>query len=137
MFSPMKTSLSVQGEATEMHPVVRDEAYRVAYEAIRNACVHSKASDLAVELKYAQDLSISVSDNGVGIPQPLIDQGRNGHYGLQGMRERAERIGGKLKVTSSPNSGTKVTLVIPGRIVFLRSDKSAIERITSLFRGTR
>jgi signal transduction histidine kinase len=113
MFSPMKTSLSVQGETREMHPVVRDEVYRIAYEAIRNACVHSKASELAVELKYSQDLSIRVSDNGVGIPAPLISHGKDGHYGLRGMRERAERIGGKLKVISSANSGTEITVVIP------------------------
>jgi signal transduction histidine kinase/ligand-binding sensor domain-containing protein len=137
MFSPMKTSLRVQGEAREMHPVVRDEVYRIVYEAIRNACVHSKASELAVELKYAQDLSISVSDNGIGIPQLLISQGKNGHYGLQGMRERADRIGGKLKVTSSANSGTEITIVIPGRIVFLRPDKNPIQKIASIFRVPR
>ena len=137
IFSPMKTSLSVQGETREMHPVVRDEVYRVAYEAIRNACVHSKASELAVELKYAEDLSIRVSDNGVGIPSPLISHGRDGHYGLKGMHERAERIGGKLKVTSSADSGTEITVVIPGRVIFLRPGKSPIEKIISVLRDTK
>jgi len=136
MFNAMKTSLSVQGETKEMHPVVRDQVYRIAYEAIRNACVHSKASELKVELKYAQDFSIRVSDNGVGIPALLISGGRDGHYGLQGMHERAERIGGKLKVTSSANSGTEITVVIPGRVIFLRPDKSSIEKIASVFRRT-
>jgi signal transduction histidine kinase len=120
-----------------MHPVVRDEVYRIAYEAIRNACVHSKASELAVELKYAQDLSIRVSDNGVGIPAPLISHGKDGHYGLRGMHERTERIGGKLKITGSPNSGTEVTVVIPGRVIFLGPDRSPIEKITSVFRATK
>jgi signal transduction histidine kinase/ligand-binding sensor domain-containing protein len=137
MFSPMKTSLSVQGETKEMHPVVRDEAYRIAYEAIRNACVHSKASELSVELKYAQNLSIRVSDNGVGIPSELLNQGKNGHYGLRGMRERAERIGGKLKIVSSANSGTEVAVEIPGRVVFLRPDESAMEKIASVFRAMK
>ena len=137
MFSAMKTSLSVQGETREMHPVVRDEVYRIAYEAIRNACVHSKASELEVELKYAQDVSIRVSDNGVGIPAPLIGSGKDGHYGLQGMHERAERIGGKLKVISSANSGTEITVVIPGRVIFLRPDKSSVEKIASVFRAIK
>jgi signal transduction histidine kinase len=137
MFSPMKTSLLVQGETREMHPVVRDEVYRIAYEAIRTACVHSKASELAVELEYAQDLTMRVSDNGVGIPASLISRGKDGHYGLQGMRERAERIGGKLKVTSSANSGTEITIVIPGRVIFLRPDKSSIEKISSVFHVKR
>lgn len=137
MFSPMKTSLRVQGETRDMHPVVRDEVYRIAYEAIRNACVHSRASQLQVELKYAQNLSIRVSDNGVGIPSELLSQGKNGHYGLQGMRERADRVGGKLKIISSVNSGTEVAVEIPGRVVFLRPDQTAMEKIASVFRATK
>lgn len=137
MFSPMKTSLLLKGETKEMHPVVRDEIYRIAYEAIRNACVHSRASQLDVELKYAQNLAIRVSDNGVGIPSEILNQGKNGHYGLQGMRERAERIGGKLKIISSANSGTEVAVEIPGRIVFLRPDETTMEKIASVFRATK
>ena len=60
MFSPMETSFSVEGDSKEMHPVVRDEIYRIGYEAIRNACAHSKASQLHVGLKYGQDLAISM-----------------------------------------------------------------------------
>jgi signal transduction histidine kinase len=90
-----------------------------------------------VELKYAQGLSIRVSDNGIGIPAPLIGTGKGGHYGLQGMQERAERIGAKLKVASSANVGTEITVVIPGQVIFLRPDKSAIEKITSVFRVTK
>jgi len=137
MFSPMKTSFTVQGETREMHPVVRDEIYRIAYEAIRNACVQSKAGELSVELKYAQDLSIRVSDNGVGIPAPLTSRGKDGHYGLQGMHERAERIGAKVKVTSSANSGTEIAVVIPGRVIFLRPSRSLIEKIAPMFRVTK
>ena len=118
MFSPMETSFSVEGDSKEMHPVVRDEIYRIGYEAIRNASVHSKASRLHVGLKYGQDLAISVGDNGVGIPESIINRGTDGHYGLQGMRERAARIGGKLRIVSSVDSGTEVSLVIPGRIAF-------------------
>jgi len=118
MLSSMETSFSVEGDSKEMHPVVRDEIYRIGYEAIRNASAHSKASRLHVGLKYGQDLAISVGDNGVGIPESMINGGTNGHYGLQGMRERAARIGGKLRIVSSVDSGTEVSLVIPGRIAF-------------------
>jgi signal transduction histidine kinase len=90
-----------------------------------------------VELKYAQDLSIRVSDNGAGIPGPLISRGKDGHYGLQGMQERAERIGAKLKVTSSANSGTEIAVVIPGRVIFLRPSRSLIEKIAPMFRVTK
>ncbi len=118
MFSPIETSFSVEGDAKEMHPVVRDEIYRIGYEAIRNASAHSKASRLHVGLKYGQDLAISIGDNGVGIPESVINGGSDGHYGLQGMRERAARIGGKLRIVSSADSGTEVRLVIPGSIAY-------------------
>jgi signal transduction histidine kinase len=88
--------VTVVGDATEMHPIVRDETYRIGFEAIRNACMHSGASQLEVEFRYAHDLTLRVSDNGVGIDPVIADRGKNGHFGLQGMRERAARIGGKL-----------------------------------------
>jgi signal transduction histidine kinase len=127
MFSPIVASFSLDGNAREMHPVVRDEIYRIGYEAIRNACAHSKASQLRVGLKYGQDLAISVGDNGVGIPESIINGSTDGHYGLQGMRERAARIGGKLRIVSSIDSGTEVSLVIPGRIAFRGTGSTGIE----------
>ncbi len=71
-----------------------------------------------VELRYAQDVALCVRDNGVGIDQAVIGRGRQGHFGLQGMRERAARIGGKLTLVSSAASGTEIKLVVPGEIVF-------------------
>jgi signal transduction histidine kinase len=127
MFSTMAASFSVDGDARDMHPVVRDEVYRIGYEAIRNACTHSKARQLHVGLKYGQDLAISVGDNGVGIPEPIINGSTDGHYGLQGMRERAVRLGGKLRIVSSIDSGTEVSLVIPGRIAFRGVGNTEIE----------
>jgi signal transduction histidine kinase/ligand-binding sensor domain-containing protein len=111
-------SFSVDGNAREVHPVVRDEVYRIGYEAIRNACAHSGAGKLEVRLEYGHDLTLRVSDNGAGIESEVVDKGKEGHFGLRGMRERAERIGGKFTLLSSPNSGTVITLVVPGRIAF-------------------
>jgi signal transduction histidine kinase len=114
----MEASLSVVGEAREMHPIVRDEVYRIGYEAIRNACVHSQASQMRVELTYDHDLALRVSDNGVGVDPAVADRGREGHFGLQGMRERAARIVGKLTLVSSASSGTEIKLVVPGSIIY-------------------
>ena len=111
-------SFSVNGNSRELHPVVRDEVYRIGYEAIRNACAHSGAGILEVTLEYAHDLTLRVSDNGTGIEPEVVEQGKEGHFGLRGMRERAERIGAKLTLVSSPNSGTVITLAVPGRIAF-------------------
>ncbi len=88
----MAVTFSVIGAAKEMHPIVRDEIYRIAYEAVRNACLHSGASRLEVELRYAKGLALRVSDNGAGIAPAIADRGKDGHFGLQGMRERAARI---------------------------------------------
>lgn len=122
-----EVTFSVVGDAKEMHPIVRDEVYRIGYEAIRNACQHSGATRLEVELSYAHDLSVRVKDNGSGIEPVVAAEGRQGHFGLQGMRERAARIGAKLTIVSSANSGTEITLVVPGAIVFRKASKPALE----------
>jgi signal transduction histidine kinase len=119
-----------------MHAIVRDEIYRIGYEAIRNACGHSSASHLEIELKYAQDLALRVADNGVGIDSAVTDLGKQGHFGLQGMRERAVRIGGKLTLVSSPNSGTEIKLIVPGGIVFQKiMPVRRFQGIRTLFRS--
>jgi ligand-binding sensor domain-containing protein len=114
----IETSFSVNGDAREMHPVVRDEVYKIGYEAIRNACAHSGGDRLEVTLEYAHDLTLRVSDNGAGIDSAIVEQGREGHFGLRGMRERAEHIGARFTLTSSPDSGAIITLVVPGRVAF-------------------
>jgi signal transduction histidine kinase/ligand-binding sensor domain-containing protein len=113
----MAVRFSVIGNSTDMHPVVRDEVYRIGYEAIRNACLHSSATELEIELRYARDLTLRISDNGIGIEPSITDKGKDGHFGLLGMRERAKRIDGKLTLLTSP-SGTEIKLVVPGGIVF-------------------
>ena len=116
----MTVNFSVVGEVREMHPVVRDEVYRIGYEAMRNACTHSSATQLTIALRYSQDLTLRVSDNGIGISPKITDKGKDGHFGLLGMRERAERIHGKLTLLTS-TSGTEIKLVVPGNIIFQRN----------------
>jgi signal transduction histidine kinase/ligand-binding sensor domain-containing protein len=126
-------SLSVIGESREMHPVVRDEIYRIGYEAIRNSCTHSNAGHLEITLEYARDLTLGVSDDGVGMDAVTSEKEKEGHFGLRGMRERAARIGGKFTLVSSPGSGTVITLVVPGSMAFRSSTLSRLDRIKSLF----
>jgi signal transduction histidine kinase len=114
----MTVTFSVIGDAVDLHPVVRDDVYRIAFEAIRNAAVHSHASLLEIDLRYGDTLSVRVKDNGIGIDPSISDHGKAGHFGLQGMRERAARIHSKLTVVSSTNAGTEVTLVVPGKVVY-------------------
>jgi signal transduction histidine kinase len=133
----MAVAFSVVGDAREMHPIVRDEVYRIGYEAIHNARMHSAASRLEVELRYGDDLALRVSDSGTGIDAAIADSGKDGHFGLQGMRERAGRIGGKLMLRSSSSSGTEIKLIVPGGIIFRKMmpvRPSLFTRIRSVFR---
>ncbi len=109
--------LSSRGESKDMHPIARDEVYRIGYEAIQNACVHSGGTQISVELEYNQDLRLLVRDNGHGMEEQIVRFGKAGHFGLQGMRERALRIGGKLTLVSS-QQGTEISLVVPGNTIF-------------------
>lgn len=132
----MGGSFSIEGTVAEMHPIVRDEIYRIGYEAIRNACLHSRATRLAVQLRYAQDLVLSVHDNGKGIDSSILASGKEGHFGLQGMRERATRIGAKLNLSSSSDSGTAIVLTVPGNVIFQRENlvRTFLIKIKGLFR---
>src|SRR5467141_334001 len=135
--SSMAFTFFVIGDAKEMHPIVRDEIYRIGYEAIRNACMHSRASRLEVELRYTHDLTLRVRDNGTGIDPAVADRGKDAHFGLQGMRERAARIGGNLTLGSSSNSGTEIKLIVPGGIIFRKmtpARRPFLYKIRTLFR---
>jgi signal transduction histidine kinase len=129
----LQGALSVTGDTREMHPLVRDEVYRIGYEAIRNACTHSGGTRVEVGLTYAPDLILRVADNGVGIDPSVSHIGKEGHFGLRGMRERAARIGAKLTIVSSANSGTEIVLTVPGRVIFCQPPGGLFDRIRSHF----
>ena len=113
--SAAEFDVEIEGTPRDLHPILRDEVYRIAGEALRNAFKHAKAKRVEVEIRYDErQLRLRVRDNGKGIDaQHLNDGGRPGHYGLPGMRERAKLMGGKLAVWSELDSGTEVELKIP------------------------
>ena len=118
-FQPqIEFAVSVEGSGREIHPIVRDEVYRIGFEAIRNACAHSGADRVMVELSYLENLVLRIRDNGKGIDPDVAAKGRGGRFGLVGMYERAARIKGKLTISSSFGAGTVVELVVPRSIVF-------------------
>jgi hypothetical protein len=130
----MSHTLTVIGDAKDLHPIVRDEIGKIGYEAIRNACFHSHASRLEIELRYADDLTMSVKDNGTGIDPAVIDAGKAGHFGLQGMRERADRIRAKLNIQSASNAGTEIILSVSGQLVYRIGRISLRERVRNAIR---
>jgi ligand-binding sensor domain-containing protein/signal transduction histidine kinase len=109
----------VEGAPRTLRPIIRDEVYFIGHEALSNAFRHSQASDIEVELEYATGhLRVLIRDNGGGIDPHVLRSGRDGHYGLSGMKARSERIGGHLSVLSRAAAGTEVELVVPGEIAF-------------------
>jgi signal transduction histidine kinase len=109
----------VDGQPRALHPIIRDDVYRICREALVNAFRHARASSIEVEVQYtASDLRILVRDDGCGIDPQVLHSGREGHWGLPGMRERAEGIGAKLKVCSRLATGTDVELIVPGNVAY-------------------
>ena len=98
----------LEGSPRSLNPVIRDEAYRIGREAVVNAFRHARAGNIEVELAYgANGLRVAVRDDGCGMDAAVLHSGREGHWGLSGMRERAERIGARLKLSSAAGAGTE------------------------------
>jgi signal transduction histidine kinase len=109
----------VDGQPRALHPVIRDEVYRIGREALVNAFRHAQANSIEVEIQYTSSyLRTLIRDDGCGIDPHVLRAGREGHWGLPGIRERAERIGAKLKVWSRSAAGTEVELVVPARVAY-------------------
>lgn len=111
----------VEGPPQPLRPLIRDEVYRISREALINAFRHSGAAEMEVEIEFTRRaLRVLVRDDGRGIDPEVLRAGREGHWGLSGMRERAERVGAQLRVWSRVGAGTEVELSVPAEIAFHR-----------------
>lgn len=111
--------ITVKGDTQPLHPIVRDEVYRIGREAIINAFRHAKAGRIETELDYApRFFKLTVRDDGGGIDPNLLKDGRDGHFGLSGMRDCAARIDAKLEIACSAEGGTIVELSVPDQIAY-------------------
>jgi signal transduction histidine kinase/ligand-binding sensor domain-containing protein len=109
----------VEGPPRELHPILRDEVYAIAREAVRNAFRHAQARNIEADIMYnGSSFQLHIRDDGKGIDPRIVAEGRAGHYGVSGMRERARRIGGKLDVWTGTGAGTEIELSIPGSIAY-------------------
>ncbi|HTC89503.1 MAG TPA: ATP-binding protein [Bryobacteraceae bacterium] len=107
----------VDGQARELRADVRDEIFRIGREAIVNAYNHAQANRIEMEIEYRPaELRISVRDNGCGIDPQVLQRSEN--WGLKAMRERAECMGGWLRILTKVALGTEVKMCIPGRAAF-------------------
>jgi signal transduction histidine kinase len=111
-------SVDVVGQQRELKPRAWAEAYAICREALSNAARHAGASSSVLKLSYREDLEIIVSDDGSGMSPHMITRGRRGHFGLNGMRERAAGLGARLSLESQRGAGTTVILTIPGDVAY-------------------
>jgi signal transduction histidine kinase len=130
--------VAVEGTPRDLVPITRDEVYRIAGEAVRNSFQHAQARGVEVEIRYdRQQLRVRIRDDGRGIdPQLLRTDGLSGHYGLRGMRERAQSLGGELTIWSEVNSGTEIDLTVPSSCAYAKPGLSVF-RFLSTRRQTR
>ncbi|MEI9888755.1 MAG: triple tyrosine motif-containing protein [Rhizomicrobium sp.] len=112
--------ITSEGAPRAIHAVVRDEISKIGQEAIFNAVQHAEAKSIEVAIAYKlSELRVIIRDNGKGIdPQILVHGGREGHYGLIGMRERAQQIRAAFTLSSRPGAGTEIVLTVPAAIAF-------------------
>ena len=110
----------VEGVALELDPIVLDETYYIGREALINAFRHSDGLHIEVQITYhPRQLRLRVRDDGRGIDPAILEkQGRENHWGLPGMRERAQRIGAEVKLSSHCGEGTEVELTVPGATAY-------------------
>jgi signal transduction histidine kinase len=117
---PIKFHSGSEGEPKVLHPVVREEAYRIGAEALMNSFNHAKASSIELEIRYGTAaLSLLVRDDGIGIEESaLVRTGKAQHFGLVGMRERAAKISSHIEIFTRPGAGTEVQLRVPATIAY-------------------
>ena len=121
--------LIVKGPSRDMHPIIRDELYRISREALRNAFTHARARHIEAELIYAERVfRMRIRDDGKGIEPAILAEGRPGHYGVPGMRERSRQIGAEVTILSGIGSGTEIELSIPGSIAYRTLPRTRFRR---------
>ncbi|HVO99314.1 MAG TPA: ATP-binding protein [Bryobacteraceae bacterium] len=131
--------VTVEGAPRELDPSRQVEIYRIAGEALRNAFRHARARRIEIEVRYdTRQLRVRVRDNGIGIDAGLLSQeGRGGRWGLRGMHERANRLGGRLEFWSKAGVGTEVELTVPASFAYGTPASSALHAISIVRRDGR
>lgn len=129
--------MSTIGEERALHPVVIEQLNGLLREALRNAYRHAGADNIRVQITYGPKvLRLVVEDDGRGIAAETLERGRSKHWGMLGMRERAERIGGRLDITSKLGRGTRIELKLRAAVAYKRPGRlaSSISAIKDRFR---
>jgi PAS domain S-box-containing protein len=128
----------VEGAVRKLHPIVLEECFAIGREALLNAFSHSGGLRIEVEIAYdPRQFRLCVRDDGRGIDPGILEEGsRADHWGLQGMRERADKIGAQLGLSSRPAGGTEVELTVPAATAY-RSPRGKASDFRARISGAR
>ncbi|WP_216673624.1 ATP-binding protein, partial [Pyxidicoccus fallax] len=135
----LPVDVSITGDERPLRAAARDELLMIAREAMANAIHHAKARSIAVSLAYGeQRLSLCVEDDGLGLdPVYANHHGKPGRYGIKGMFERAERLGGALRIRSAPEGGTTMEVWLPGTAAYAEPPSGRMHRWLKRLKATR
>jgi signal transduction histidine kinase len=123
-------SVEVIGRVRELQLLVSDEIFKIAREAIVNACQHSSAHHVWVTLSYGLlSLELVVADDGRGVGQDLAENGTNGRWGVSGMKARARKLESSLLISSRTPTGTAVLLTVPASVAYRPYNLRIVERL--------
>jgi signal transduction histidine kinase len=112
----IRMDVQTTGEPTPLSEVVEENLLRISQEAVTNVVKHSSANSVTIHLRYgAHSVTLEVKDDGKGFTPAACAGPQDGHFGLLGIRERAERLGGQASITSAPGSGTTICVEIPNQ----------------------
>lgn len=130
LFDPeVSLRIVVEGKSRPVHPLVSVELGSIASEALFNIARHAHAKSIEIVVRFGvRHLAVEIRDDGVGLAREVIEEGHKpGHFGLIGMRERAERIGSSFSLDSYPGLGTAVSMTLPARLAY--SDQAPRHRL--------
>lgn len=132
---PAGFHLEVRGRARALKPEVQEEILLIGREALTNAFLHSHAQSIGMLIHFRSHLLLEVEDDGRGIDEAVLRAGgRDGHWGLRGMRERASKIQARFEIVRLSESGTRATLRVPGAIAYA-GRRSALRKLWARLRG--
>lgn len=113
--------VAVNGRVRKLETLFQEETLMIVREAVMNAFTHANAKLIRVELSYTRkDLRIAVLDDGCGIDKSYVEKGRDGHWGLSGMKERASKLQACVEIHRRPTGGTAVEFRVPAAASYVR-----------------
>ena len=135
---PARFTLVVTGKERALNSLIAEELYKLGGEALFNSFSHASATSIEAEIIFgANELGLNVRDDGSGVSQDILQHGGvDKHYGLLGMKERAEQIGARFSIFSRAGAGTEIEVRVPSKVAYCSARRSVNGLLTKLMKHT-